>query len=113
MRTALAFDLLRHRHHDRAAVLCAFDLIELEGKDLRQARIEERKDLLGKLLRTLRRSQTGITLNQTYEGDGSMIFEHACRFGCEGIVSKAAQVFLTAQVGLMTGSRLRTRRPQP
>ena len=55
---------------------------------MRQARIEERKDLLGKLLRTLRRSQTGITLNETYEGDGSMIFEHACRFGCEGIVSK-------------------------
>jgi hypothetical protein len=32
-----AFDLLRSWRHDRAAVLCAFDLIELDGKDLRQA----------------------------------------------------------------------------
>jgi len=34
------FDLLRYRQHDRAAVLCAFDLIELDGKDLRQQPIE-------------------------------------------------------------------------
>src|ERR1700719_2684112 len=27
------FDLLRYRQHDRAAVLCAFDLIELDGED--------------------------------------------------------------------------------
>ena len=32
-----AFDLLRSWRHDRAAVLCAFDLIELDGKDLRHA----------------------------------------------------------------------------
>jgi ATP-dependent DNA ligase len=25
------FDLLRYRHHDHAAVLCAFDLIERAG----------------------------------------------------------------------------------
>jgi len=25
------FDLIRYRHHDNAAVLCAFDLIELDG----------------------------------------------------------------------------------
>ena len=30
------FDLLRYRQHDRAAVLCAFDLIELDGRDLRK-----------------------------------------------------------------------------
>ena len=94
------FDLLRHRHHDRAAVLCAFDLIELEGKDLRRAPIEERKDLLAKLLRTLRRSQTGITLNEQYEGHGSMTFEHACRFGCEEIVESGGGS-PTAQAGLM------------
>src|ERR1700692_2480943 len=31
------FDLLRYRQHDRAAVLCAFDLIELDGEDLRRS----------------------------------------------------------------------------
>jgi bifunctional non-homologous end joining protein LigD len=82
------FDLLRYRQHDGAAVLCAFDLIELEGTDLRPAPIEKRKDLLGKLLRCVRRSHTGITLNEHYEGDGGIIYKHACRFGCEGIVSK-------------------------
>jgi ATP-dependent DNA ligase len=27
-------DLLRYRYHDHAAVLCAFDLVELDGYDL-------------------------------------------------------------------------------
>jgi bifunctional non-homologous end joining protein LigD len=82
------FDLLRYRQHDGAAVPCAFDRIELDGKDLRNAPIEQRKDLLGKLLRAVQRSHCGITLNQHYEGDGAIIYKHACRFGCEGIVSK-------------------------
>jgi hypothetical protein len=37
------FDLLRYRQHDGAAVLRAFDLIELDGEDLRRARLEDRK----------------------------------------------------------------------
>src|SRR6266581_7492477 len=41
-----AFDLLRSWRHDQAAVLCAFDLIELDGKDLRRAPIEQRKQAL-------------------------------------------------------------------
>ena len=82
------FDLLRYRQHDGAAILCAFDLIELDGKDLRLVAIERRKDLLATLLRQVRPSHTGITLNEHYEGDGSIIYKHACRFGCEGIVSK-------------------------
>ena len=32
------FDLLRYRRHDHAATLCAFDLIEVDGADLRAAR---------------------------------------------------------------------------
>jgi ATP-dependent DNA ligase len=59
------FDLLRYRQHDRAAVLCAFDLIELDGKDLRKAPIERRKDLLAKVMRPLRRSHPGIAMNET------------------------------------------------
>ena len=30
------FDLIRYRQHDRAAVLCAFDLIELDGDQNRR-----------------------------------------------------------------------------
>jgi bifunctional non-homologous end joining protein LigD len=82
------FDLLRYRQHDCAAVLFSFDLIELDGRDLRNTPIEQRKDLLANVMRPVRRSHPGIALNQHYEGDGAIIYEHACRFGCEGIVSK-------------------------
>jgi hypothetical protein len=27
-------------------------------------------------------------LNEHYDGDGDVVFEHACKLGCEGIVSK-------------------------
>jgi len=45
------FDALRYRLRDHAAVLCAFDLIQLDGKDLRWARLEDRKHALADLLR--------------------------------------------------------------
>ena len=44
------FDLIRGHGSNASAVLCAFDLLELDGKDLRRRPIEERKDLLAKLL---------------------------------------------------------------
>jgi bifunctional non-homologous end joining protein LigD len=79
------FDLLRYRQHDRAAVLCAFDLIELDGEDLRRSPLEQRKRALAELLR---QKTDGITLNVHYEGDGAAIYKAACTLGCEGIVSK-------------------------
>jgi bifunctional non-homologous end joining protein LigD len=36
----------------------------------------------------LRRSLPGIVLNEHFEGDGAIVFRHACKLGCEGIVSK-------------------------
>ena len=79
------FDLIRYRQHDHAAVLCAFDLIELDGEDLRWQPVERRKAMLADLLRDTR---DGIAFNQHFEGDGTVVFEHACALGCEGIVSK-------------------------
>jgi bifunctional non-homologous end joining protein LigD len=79
------FELLRYRHHDHAALLCAFDLIELDGNDLRRTPIEERKDFLATLLN---RPQEGIAFNQHYLCDGAVLFKHACALGCEGVVSK-------------------------
>ena len=79
------FDLLRYRQHDRAAVLCAFDLIELDGKDLRRAPVEERKRALANVLH---RERDGIVFKAHYDGDGAIIFKQACALGCEGIVSK-------------------------
>jgi bifunctional non-homologous end joining protein LigD len=79
------FDLIRHKRHGDAAVLVAFDLIELDGDDLRRSSIEYRKRKLAKLVR---RPELGIVLNEHYEGDGEIIFKHACKLGCEGNVSK-------------------------
>jgi hypothetical protein len=47
--------------------------------------VERRRDLLAKVMRPVRRSHPGIALNEHYEGDGAIIYKHACRFGCEGI----------------------------
>jgi bifunctional non-homologous end joining protein LigD len=79
------FDLIRHKRHGGGAVLVAFDLVELDGEDLRRSSIEYRKRKLAKLVR---RSELGIVLNEHYEGHGEIIFKHACKLGCEGIVSK-------------------------
>jgi bifunctional non-homologous end joining protein LigD len=66
-------------------VLCAFDLLELDGRDLRRTPIEERKHVLAKLLS---HPHEGIAFNERYTGDGAIIYKHACKLGCEGIVSK-------------------------
>jgi bifunctional non-homologous end joining protein LigD len=79
------FDLLRDRRHDHAATLCAFDVLELDGTDLRSSPIEERKQHLAW---ALRERPYGIAVNSTYDGDGAPIDHHACALGCEGIVSK-------------------------
>jgi bifunctional non-homologous end joining protein LigD len=79
------FDLLRRWGGDDDAVLCAFDLLELDGQDLRRAPIEERKTTLAKLLR---KPPDGVAFNEHYSGDGAIIYKHACALGCEGIVSK-------------------------
>src|SRR5262249_55698190 len=45
------FDLIRRHGALASAVLCAFDLLELDGRNLRREPIENRKALLAKLLR--------------------------------------------------------------
>jgi ATP-dependent DNA ligase len=79
------FDLIRRQRHGAAAVLCAFDLIELEGEDLRRAPLEHRKQKLSRLVRT---PHPGIVLNEHFEEDGAAVYRAACQLGCEGIVSK-------------------------
>ena len=81
------FDLIRRRRSSHAdAILCAFDLLELDGDDMRKLPIERRKIVLAKLVG--RAPPPGIVLNAHYEADGAAVFKHACALGCEGIVSK-------------------------
>jgi bifunctional non-homologous end joining protein LigD len=45
-----SFDLIRHRHHDETVFLYAFDLIELDGEDLRRDPLAVRKATLASVL---------------------------------------------------------------
>jgi bifunctional non-homologous end joining protein LigD len=63
----------------------AFDILELNGDDLRREPLERRKAALAKLLV---RAGHGVQLNEHLEAEGPVVFEHACRMGLEGIVSK-------------------------
>jgi bifunctional non-homologous end joining protein LigD len=38
------FEMIRWRRYDHAVTLCAFDLLELDGADIRQESIEERAE---------------------------------------------------------------------
>jgi bifunctional non-homologous end joining protein LigD len=84
--TGLAvFELIRGHRTVASAVHCAFDLLELDGRDLRREPIEERKALLVELLD---RSHLSLVLNEHFEEDGAAVYRAACQLGCEGIVSK-------------------------
>ena len=79
------FDLIRGHRPNAAAVLCVFDLIELDGEDLRRTPIETRKRTLKSLLRG---KHAGIVFNAHFIADGAIVYRQACALGCEGIVSK-------------------------
>jgi ATP-dependent DNA ligase len=71
------FDRLHSRRHDDEVQLLRFDLIELEGLDVRTCR------------NLLRPSHDGIQYIEHIEAaDGATVFKHACKLCLEGIVSK-------------------------
>jgi ATP-dependent DNA ligase len=80
------FDRLRYRRGDGTVFLFAFDLIELNGDDLRREPLEVRKATLASVLG---KALSGLRLNGHLEHeDGELVFRHACKMGLEGIVSK-------------------------
>jgi bifunctional non-homologous end joining protein LigD len=82
----VSFNHIRYRRHDSSAFLYAFDLIELNGDDLRRDPLEVRKATLANIVA---RAAHGIWFNDHIEEeDGGTVFRHACKLGLEGIVSK-------------------------
>jgi bifunctional non-homologous end joining protein LigD len=79
------FDALHRRGTVTEAMLCAFDLLELDGTDMRPMPLSERK---AKLARLVDRRLIGIVMNEHTDEDGATVFRHACKLGLEGIVSK-------------------------
>jgi bifunctional non-homologous end joining protein LigD len=83
------FDRLRaavSRMGSRDAFLYAFDLLEIDGTDLRRDAWHVRRATLRSLLK---RAAPGIRLSEHLDGtDGATVFAHACGLGLEGIVAK-------------------------
>ena len=81
-----SFDRIRHHRIDDSVFLYAFDLIELGGDDLRREPLEVRKATLASVLA---KAGPGIRFNEHLDyDDGAAVFQHACKMGLEGIVSK-------------------------
>jgi len=70
------FELIRRHGAIASAVHCAFDLLELNGEDLRRQPIEERKWRLANLLDG---SHLSLVLNQHCEQDGKLPELHVNR----------------------------------
>jgi bifunctional non-homologous end joining protein LigD len=64
-------------------VMVAFDLLYLNGYDLRKMPLVERKALLKKLI-----AKMTIQFSESFDVDGPELFKHACGIGLEGVVSK-------------------------
>ncbi|MEH2488628.1 hypothetical protein V1280_004567 [Bradyrhizobium sp. AZCC 2230] len=64
-------------------VLVAFDLLYLNGRDLRKLPLIQRKAELKKII-----AGTDVQFSESFEIDGPDLFTHACKVGLEGVVSK-------------------------
>jgi bifunctional non-homologous end joining protein LigD len=69
-------------------VLYAFDLMHLNGADLKPLPLFARKAALAKLIR--RGHDRHLRFSRSLLGRGPVLLRHACRMGLEGIMSKRA-----------------------
>jgi bifunctional non-homologous end joining protein LigD len=80
------FNALHSGKHNDEAQLCAFDVLAMDGSDLRSFPLSIRK---AKLARLLVRRPDGIFLSDFEQGEiGPDLFIAACQLGLEGLVSK-------------------------
>jgi bifunctional non-homologous end joining protein LigD len=79
------FSVLQNELKGRSTkiVLVAFDLLYLNGRDLRKEPLFERKALLKTPI-----DGTDLQFSQSFEVDGREMYKHACKTGLEGVVSK-------------------------
>jgi bifunctional non-homologous end joining protein LigD len=69
-------------------VYFAFDLLFLEGEDLRRLPLVERKRRLQQLLRQHASDARSIQYVEHFETDGQAVLDSACKMSLEGVVSK-------------------------
>ena len=89
---AVSFHLLQNaaRHGEKVRLAYyLFDLLYLDGVDLRQVALHERKRLLKSLLQDADRSGP-LLYSDHIEGKAPEVFSHACMHELEGIIAKRA-----------------------
>jgi ATP-dependent DNA ligase len=80
------FDALLSGRHNEEVQLCAFDVLAIDGDDLRRLPLSMRQPNLQRLLA---RRPDGIFISEFERGEiGPDLFRKACEFGLEGLVSK-------------------------
>ncbi len=87
-----------HEKRQRYIVYFAFDILHLDGHNLRNLPLLERREILAGLLRG-RDEGTPLRLSESLEADGKIVFKKACALGAEGIVSKLATAKYTSGRG--------------
>jgi hypothetical protein len=96
-------DKLHTHAHDHEVILLAFDLLAVDGRITAQDCWRGARPSLGKLIS----GTDGIHFAEHLEADGKIVFEHTCKMGLEGIVSKRRD-FPIGPAGARAGSRSRT-----
>ncbi|AXV15217.1 ATP-dependent DNA ligase [Neorhizobium sp. SOG26] len=69
----------------RDSILYAFDLLYLDGHDLRKLDYEDRRELLEEVLDG---QEGAIRLSEEFDADPETLLQHACQLGLEGIIAK-------------------------
>ena len=82
---ATDFSVLQNELKGRSTkiVLVAFDVLYLNGRDLRKLPLLTRKAELRKII-----EGTPVQFSDSFEVDGREMYQHACKVGLEGVVSK-------------------------
>jgi bifunctional non-homologous end joining protein LigD len=73
------------RRNAPRAMLVAFDLLHLDGEDMRGRELEDRRAVLEAVVR---KRAPWIQFSESIEGNGSKVWRRACGMGLEGIISK-------------------------
>src|SRR5262249_32076055 len=84
------FEALRSalRRHSHEIILYAFDLLLLNGRDLRKSSLSERRLLLKSLVGN--NAESRVQFSEEFDGDGAKLFRACAERGLEGIVSQHA-----------------------
>ncbi|MDC0716595.1 DNA ligase D [Nannocystis bainbridge] len=92
------FQRLQRAFDDASAddiVYFAFDLLHLDGHDLRRVPLVERRELLRELL-LVRRPGEHLRFSETLTGPAQRLLASACEQGLEGIIGKRADSLYTS-----------------